>query len=204
MLRSLRRLRPRRGAGRPLGGHRGRPRFFRVTKRLHNRLHGARATRASRHGRTRDLRAPLRLNAEVLRRADAAGGRRPAARPADGRHDPAAAGAGVPVIWRAHVGLDLPNEAAREAWHFLRRTSCRATRTSSPGPRTPGRAWTRAKSRDRAVDRRLLAEEPGDVVHGRDGGAARGRPRRRPPSPARAAFERLDGTLGRGDAAGAT
>ena len=27
--------------------------------------------------------------------------------------------AGVPVIWRAHIGLDLPNEAAREAWRFL-------------------------------------------------------------------------------------
>jgi hypothetical protein len=26
---------------------------------------------------------------------------------------------GVPVIWRAHVGLDLPNEAARDAWRFL-------------------------------------------------------------------------------------
>ena len=26
---------------------------------------------------------------------------------------------GVPLIWRAHIGLDLPNEAAREAWRFL-------------------------------------------------------------------------------------
>jgi trehalose synthase len=26
---------------------------------------------------------------------------------------------GVPVIWRAHIGLDLPNDAAREAWQFL-------------------------------------------------------------------------------------
>jgi trehalose synthase len=26
---------------------------------------------------------------------------------------------GVPVIWRAHIGLDLPNEAARAAWRFL-------------------------------------------------------------------------------------
>jgi trehalose synthase len=42
-------------------------------------------------------------------------------------HDPQTAGmvpwvaeAGVPVIWRAHVGLDLPNDRAREAWAFLR------------------------------------------------------------------------------------
>jgi trehalose synthase len=27
--------------------------------------------------------------------------------------------AGVPVIWRAHIGLDLPNDAARAAWRFL-------------------------------------------------------------------------------------
>ena len=26
---------------------------------------------------------------------------------------------GVPVIWRSHVGLDVPNERAREAWRFL-------------------------------------------------------------------------------------
>jgi trehalose synthase len=42
-------------------------------------------------------------------------------------HDPQTAGmvphvaqAGVPVVWRAHVGLDLPNDLAREAWGFLR------------------------------------------------------------------------------------
>ena len=41
-------------------------------------------------------------------------------------HDPQTAGMvpplielGVPVIWRAHVGLDLPNDAARAAWRFL-------------------------------------------------------------------------------------
>ena len=25
----------------------------------------------------------------------------------------------VPLIWRAHIGLDLPNDIAREAWSFL-------------------------------------------------------------------------------------
>src|SRR5918999_1897272 len=41
-------------------------------------------------------------------------------------HDPQTAGlvpplkeAGVPVIWRCHVGIDSPNELAREAWAFL-------------------------------------------------------------------------------------
>ena len=43
-------------------------------------------------------------------------------------HDPQTAGmlpalraaVDVPVIWRAHIGLDLPNDIAREAWSFLR------------------------------------------------------------------------------------
>src|SRR5215218_7582074 len=41
-------------------------------------------------------------------------------------HDPQTAGmvgplaaAGVPVIWRAHIGLDAPNDVTREAWRFL-------------------------------------------------------------------------------------
>ena len=41
-------------------------------------------------------------------------------------HDPQTAGMvpwlmqrGVPVVWRAHIGVDEPNELAREAWHFL-------------------------------------------------------------------------------------
>ena len=41
-------------------------------------------------------------------------------------HDPQTAGmvgplveTGVPVIWRSHVGLDVPNDRAREAWRFL-------------------------------------------------------------------------------------
>jgi trehalose synthase len=42
-------------------------------------------------------------------------------------HDPQTAGmlpalraaADVPLIWRAHIGLDLPNNLAREAWGFL-------------------------------------------------------------------------------------
>jgi trehalose synthase len=29
--------------------------------------------------------------------------------------------AGHPVVWRCHVGLDVPNELARRAWTFLDR-----------------------------------------------------------------------------------
>ena len=90
--------------------------FFDVTKRLHNRLHGV------------DDGVPL--DREVYERWCHASAEQLARRvgPRDIviLHDPQTAGMaprihelGVPVIWRAHIGLDLPNDAAREAWRFL-------------------------------------------------------------------------------------
>jgi trehalose synthase len=94
--------------------------FFRITKRLHNRLHGyagdggplGDAERAAYERwavrNATDLLEQVSSDDVVL------------------LHDPQTAGmvpqlvdVGVPVIWRAHVGLDLPNELAREAWRFL-------------------------------------------------------------------------------------
>ena len=94
--------------------------FFRTTKRIHNRLHG----HAGDGGPLGDSeRAAYErccsVNAEQLLER---------VQPSDLvlLHDPQTAGivpalvdAGVPVIWRAHVGLDLPNDQAREAWRFL-------------------------------------------------------------------------------------
>ena len=37
-----------------------------------------------------------------------------------GSLDAALRAAGALVIWRCHVGLDTPNDLAREAWAFLR------------------------------------------------------------------------------------
>jgi trehalose synthase len=94
--------------------------FFRVTKRLHNNLHGA----AGDHG-------PLGPDErEVYERTTArnAGALAQLMREGDVAllHDPQTAGLagplrerGVRVIWRCHVGLDLPTSAAREAWRFL-------------------------------------------------------------------------------------
>jgi trehalose synthase len=98
----------------------GGPDFFRVTKRIHNHLHGA----AGDGGHLdREARAvyeqTLQPTAEAL-----------AARvgPADIVlvHDPQPAGL-IPllrrvtphVVWRCHVGIDTPNDLAREAWRFL-------------------------------------------------------------------------------------
>ena len=98
----------------------GDPEFFRITKRLHNRLHGhagdggplgdeERATYERRCAANAELMAKRIRSADVVL-----------------LHDPQTAGmiprlreTGVPVIWRAHVGVDPPNALAREAWRFL-------------------------------------------------------------------------------------
>jgi trehalose synthase len=100
----------------------GTPEFFVVTKRIHNRLHGE-------HGDGRPLDDEARAVYERVIEANL-----PAltnrVRPGDVVivHDPQPAGLiaglrriGAAVIWRCHVGLDEPNELAREAWEFLLR-----------------------------------------------------------------------------------
>ena len=98
----------------------GGPEFFRVTKRVHNRLHGA-------VGDGGPLGpAELAVYQDVMdrnvRALDAL------VRPGDIAvlHDPQTAGLarslrerGVRVVWRCHVGVDRPNAEAREAWRFL-------------------------------------------------------------------------------------
>jgi trehalose synthase len=100
----------------------GSPEFFTVTKRIHNRLHGAEGDGGALDDEAHRI---YQRTAEVNLKAFAA-------RVRDGDvvivHDPQPAGlieaaraAGAVVIWRCHVGLDRPNHYAREAWSFLRR-----------------------------------------------------------------------------------
>src|SRR5437763_5580458 len=99
----------------------GTPEFFTVTKRIHNRLHGELGDGGPLDEETRRMyEGPLARNA-----ADFA----ERVRPGDVViiHDPqpaalvgAAKKAGTAVVWRCHVGLDKPNDLAREAWDFLR------------------------------------------------------------------------------------
>ena len=96
------------------------PGFFEVTKRIHNMLHGSPGD-----GR------PLDGDAEEVYRqvsAAAAGELADLVRPGDivVLHDPQTAGlvepsleVGAHVVWRCHVGIDLPNDLARSAWRFL-------------------------------------------------------------------------------------
>ena len=99
----------------------GEPDFFAVTKRLHNHLHGV-------PGDGGDLGDPERAIYErTLAPAAAELARRVRADDVVFLHDPQTAGmveplrqAGAVVVWRCHVGLDLPNAIARGAWDFLR------------------------------------------------------------------------------------
>jgi trehalose synthase len=94
--------------------------FFRITKRLHNRLHGhegdggplGEAERAS-------YERACAANAELMTMR---------IQPGDVvlLHDPQTAGmiprlldTGVPVIWRAHIGISPATDLVREAWQFL-------------------------------------------------------------------------------------
>ncbi len=99
----------------------GSPAFFDFTKRIHTLLHGVPSD-----GKTispeekREYETTLARNAEALVEL---------IRPGDVAiiHDPQAAGLVPPlaehgafVIWRSHVGVDQPNDAARQAWNLLR------------------------------------------------------------------------------------
>jgi trehalose synthase len=94
--------------------------FFRVTKRIHNNLHGAEGDGGELGERERAVyEDSLRDNAEELAQL---------VRPRDivVLHDPQTAGLvsavrdrGAHVVWRCHVGLDEPTELARRAWSFL-------------------------------------------------------------------------------------
>jgi trehalose synthase len=98
----------------------GDPEFFRVTKRLHNRLHGA-------DGDGGPL-GESQLDAYARTLAPAAHDLAARVRPGDIvlLHDPQTAGLAAPmhalgahVIWRSHIGADTPNDLVRHAWEFL-------------------------------------------------------------------------------------
>jgi trehalose synthase len=98
----------------------GSPDFFHITKRLHNHLHGSPGDGGPLGEREDALyRETGRANADELAAL---------VRPGDVvlLHDPQTAAlaeplkaSGAHVLWRCHVGLDMPNELARAAWRFL-------------------------------------------------------------------------------------
>jgi len=99
----------------------GEPDFFTITKRIHNRLHGFAGDGgplgdAEREVYERTLSASAQELAELVHPQDIVI-----------LHDPQTAGlaaavreTGATVMWRCHVGLDVANDRARDAWEFLR------------------------------------------------------------------------------------
>ena len=96
--------------------------FFELTKRIHNRLHGADGDGGGLGPAEHAIyeRTTGKSAAKLLALV--------AAGDIVVLHDPQTAGlvtplkaAGIHVVWRCHVGLDEPNENAHEAWEFLHR-----------------------------------------------------------------------------------
>jgi trehalose synthase len=99
----------------------GDPAFFEVTKRIHNRLHGFEGDGGAlddeaRRAYEETLARNTEQLADLVRADDIVI-----------LHDPQTAGmtqavreTGASVVWRCHIGLDVPNDLAREAWAFLR------------------------------------------------------------------------------------
>ena len=94
--------------------------FFRITKRIHNRLHGSVGDggELGEHECEHYL-SVLHVNAQRLLQ-------RVAEADVVLLHDPQTAGLipplherGIPVVWRCHVGVLDPNDVVRSAWDFL-------------------------------------------------------------------------------------
>jgi trehalose synthase len=98
----------------------GVPEFFSLTKRLHNRLHGADGDGGELGEREREVYERVtRANAEAVLAAIGP-------RDVVFLHDPQTAGliphiagAGRTVVWRCHIGSDETSERCREGWDFL-------------------------------------------------------------------------------------
>ena len=170
-----------------------------VTKRIHNRLHGAAGDggplgEAERGIYERTLRASAAQLASIVRSRDIVY-----------CHDPQTADlvsplleTGATVVWRCHVGIDLPNETARETWAFLRDYVRPAHAYVFSRRAYAWEGLERADLGGAAVDRRVLAEEQDlapEQVRATLARVGIG-PRR---DGAEATFERADGSPGRVD-----
>ena len=98
----------------------GDARFFAITKRIHNRIHGAQGDDgALGEAEAAHYREVMAANADALLEL---------VHPGDVvlLHDPqtagladAVSGAGAHVVWRCHIGADHRNEWTEQAWRFL-------------------------------------------------------------------------------------
>ena len=136
--------------------------FFRITKRLHNRLHGMAGDSGA-----LDRAAAAHYGAVSAANVTSLS---PWVRPNDIviLHDPQTAGLagllaerGARVVWRCHIGTDRTNAFTEEAWAFLRPTSSAVVPTSSRTADSFPPPTRRVRRLDHlALDRSLHREEP--------------------------------------------
>jgi trehalose synthase len=126
----------------------GDPEFFRITKRVHNRIHGIPGDGGSLGpGELGHIRDVMAENAHSL-------GDQVHAGDLVLLHDPQTAGLadllvrrGAHVVWRSHIGIDGQNDLSRSAWDFLGPLIAQAegfvfTRSSYVPPNIPlSRSW---------------------------------------------------------------
>jgi trehalose synthase len=94
--------------------------FFLITKRIHNRLHGAPGDgEGLSESDRRHYDEVLAQQAEQLKNRCREGDVVILHDPQTAGMVPALADAGLRVVWRCHVGLDTPNQVARDTWNFL-------------------------------------------------------------------------------------
>lgn len=98
----------------------GREDFFRVTKRIHNHLHGFPGDGGDLGAEEHEVYdAVTEMNAAALESMVAPDDIVIVHDPQPGGLVPAAQELAAGVLWRCHVGIDMPNEIARNAWNFL-------------------------------------------------------------------------------------
>lgn len=177
----------------------GDPEFFAITKRIHNRLHGA-------GGDAGALGAREAAHYEEVLAANAAR-LLPRVRRGDVvfLHDPQTAGlapalaaAGVHLLWRCHVGSDSSNRHTTEAWDFLLPylRPCQAYVFSrlayAPEALDRRRVWVIPPSIDPyAPKNQDLEQGEAERILGRIGLLSA------PPGTAPGTFRRRDGTIGK-------
>ena len=99
----------------------GDPRFFEITKRLHNHLYGGAGDGGPLGPRERShYEATLARNAVALEGFLQAGDVVILHDPHTAGLAPSLVGGRMPVVWRCHVGIDRQNDYSQAAWSFLR------------------------------------------------------------------------------------
>lgn len=99
----------------------GDPRFFEITKRIHNHLYGTPGDGGPLGAaERRDYEDTTRRNADELAAMVDAGDVVVLHDPQTAALVPAARRGGARVVWRCHIGVDVPNDYSDLAWSFLR------------------------------------------------------------------------------------